>query len=136
MEIFRVSTEHVLLVLANSLLGDDCVHLPRLAGSEYCVVKGYMEWWSMELIIVIRFGQWIPDFAEPLFQDMEGEYMDMLATLVRALEQWRLVLKRGNSEAWRAYANGTFQNDIQSKSRCQQRKSHQSLHSGQPVLLW
>jgi hypothetical protein len=106
MEVFRVSLEYLILMLANSLLGDDCVHLPRLIGSECCLVEGYLECLGMELFIVIRFGQWVLDFAELLFQEEEDEYMDMLATLGRALDQWRLVLKRGNSDAWRAYENG------------------------------
>jgi hypothetical protein len=74
-------------VLANSLLGHDCVHLPRLTCSEYCLAKGYIEWLGMELVVVLRFSQWVLDCAESLLQDIEGEYLDMLATVVRALEQ-------------------------------------------------
>ena len=106
MEVFRISVDHLLLILTNSLVGDDVIRLPRLVGSQYCLVVGYMEWLGMEVIILIRFAQWVLDFAESLFQEDEDEIMDMLATIERAADQLRLVVRRGTSDAWRAYDNG------------------------------
>ena len=69
----------------------------------------------MELIVLIRFAQWILDFAEALFEEDQDHIMDMLATVGRALDQLRLIVHRGPSDAWRANDNGLSRTEYSPK---------------------
>ena len=102
-------------MLTNSLVGYEIVHLPCLVGSEYCLVDGYKEWLGMELIVLIRFAQWVLDFAESLFEEDQDHIMDMLATVGRALDQLCLIVRRGTSDAWRANENGLSRTEYSQK---------------------
>lgn len=79
---------------------DGSMNIGVLSSSPHCLALHRHDDPGLEMVIAIRYCQWVVDFADAIFDHSEKEIGNIIGELSQYLVQCRLVLEKASNRAW------------------------------------